>query len=53
MAPDPGIFSQSGSRLKTHFFKGITKFWEKFLFSNQKMGILLNRELLGIIFKNK
>ena len=56
--PDPG-------KNKTIFLKAKTKFWEKFLFSTQKVGILflfstnqvgilLNRELLfGIIFKNK
>jgi len=58
--PDPGSGQQ-----KTNFSKAKTKFWEKFLFSTQKVGILflfstnqvgilLNRELLfGIIFKNK
>jgi len=66
--PDPGYFSKfrSGSRQqKTNFSKAKTKFWEKYLFSTQKVGILflfstnqvgilLNRELLfGIIFKNK
>ena len=60
--PDPGYFPQSGTRKLT---KAKTKFWEKFLFSTQKVGILflfstnqvgilLSRELLfGIIFKNK
>ena len=41
--PDPEFFSQSGSgsRLqKTNFFKAKTKFWEIFLFSTQKVGIL-------------
>ena len=38
---DPGFFSQSGSRQqKTNFFKAKTKFWETFLFSTQKVGIL-------------
>jgi len=60
--PDPGFFpqSRSGSRQKAK-----TKFWEKFLLSTQKVGILflfstnqegilLNRELLfGIILKNE
>ena len=66
--PDPGFFPQSGSgsrQQKTIFSKAKTKFWEKFWFSTQKVGILflfltnqvgilLNRELLfGIILKNK
>ena len=58
--PDPGKKTQI-------FSKAVTKFWEKLLFSTQKVGILflfstnqvgtgivLNRELLfGIILKNK
>ena len=56
--PDPG-------NKKKKFSKAKTKFWDKFLFSTQEVGILflfianqvgilLNRELLiGIIFKNK
>ena len=79
---DPGLFPQSGSgfriripdpdpgsrQQKNNFSKAKTKFWEKFLFSTQKVSILflfstnqvgrvpiiLNRELLfGILFKNK
>ena len=64
----PDLFPQSGSgsrQQKTNFSKAKTKFWEKFLFSTQKVGILvlfssnqvgilLNRELMfGSIFKNK
>jgi len=56
-SPDPGK--------KLLFSKAIAKFWDKFLFSTQEVGILfvlstnqvgilLDRELLlGIIFKNK
>jgi len=70
--PDPGVFSpiqfpDPDPGQNTFFLEAITKFWETFLFSTKKegilflfstkkvrVGILLNRELLFIIiFKNK
>ena len=58
---DPNLDPGSGSRQQiTNFSKAKTKFWEKFLFSSQKVGILFLfstnqvgvRELLfGIINK--
>ena len=44
--PDPGIFFQSGSgsrQKKLLFSKAITKFWEKYYFSTQKVDIFFNQ----------
>ena len=46
--PDPGIFSNPDPGKKNHIFsKAITKFWEKFLFSTQKVGIVAVHSYTG------
>ena len=47
------IFPQSGSgsrQQKTYFSKAKTKFWEKFLFSTNQIGILYNRTFIWYHF---
>ena len=51
--PDPGFFSNPDPGKKNSTAK--SKYWEKFLFPTQKVGILflLSTNQFGIIFKNK
>ena len=49
--PDPGFFPGSRQQKLGTFSKAKSKFWEKFLFSTQKVGILflLSTNQVGIL----